>query len=952
MRIDEIAVDGFGLLRDRRLEPAPGLTLIRGENEAGKSTLLAFIRAMLFGFDPKSPAALAGGRRGGWLIVRPAGSGPIHVERYGTTGGSGQLRLLDDGGDDLGADSLVRILQGVEKAVYRNIFAFGLSELTEFETLTGPAIADRIYGAGMGTGATSVVEVENALEKLRSEIFVQRGRNPRINVLLAEIDDLESRIEGTNPPEAFREAGERRSALELELATLKAAATASAMERQRLERLRDGWSSWLALESARTKFAELSAEPPAEAGDGQLPSVDLLERLVRTERDLAGLIERRAELAALREQATRERDSVVIDDRLLAARPAAEALLAELGEARGDRARLVDRERDLAERLAAVAEAVRRLGPGWDEARVAGVDDSLEAQGAISGQFRTLLEAADRDLAAARTAAGAAAQNQADARVELAAIATPGSIAPLVATPVLQRAGKPGLELRFASPAWLLIGLLLGLVAAEGTLLLGLGGVPAVIVGLVAGVATALIGPAVRDPGVTTGSRTKPADGSLAARIAERTERLNLLVERHGAAQERLAEAVAANTRATEAWNAWLTGHGLPADLDRETAARILDGVRAVRTGLVGLGTAQDRRAETAARLSDFEDRGAALLAGLGRSADDPIAGLEAVRRDLGAALAAAATKNRGIAELARIDGLVASNETAITAAQADQAAILAEGGAGDAAELRAAVALASRRLDAQRAIDSARDVLLALSGPGEALAAFEADLAAVGDLARIQDDLAVVLARGREVEERRAAVLEGLGAERETIARIERSAESAELRQQRADRIAELRELAESWSITSIALALLRRTRERYEREHRPEVLRAAEELLATWTGGRYVRILAPLGKQVQELERDDGVVVPLGGLSTGTAQQLYLALRFGLVEHFARQAESLPIVMDDILVNFDPVRAERAARSIEDLATRHQVLYFTCHPGTPLRAATTIELPTLVRG
>ena len=59
MRIDEIHVDGFGLLRDRRIEPAPGLTVIRGENEAGKSTLLAFIRAILFGFDPKNPAALA-----------------------------------------------------------------------------------------------------------------------------------------------------------------------------------------------------------------------------------------------------------------------------------------------------------------------------------------------------------------------------------------------------------------------------------------------------------------------------------------------------------------------------------------------------------------------------------------------------------------------------------------------------------------------------------------------------------------------------------------------------------------------------------------------------------------------------------------------------------------------------------------------------------------------------
>ncbi len=292
MRIDEIAVDGFGLLRDRRLEPAPGLTLIRGENEAGKSTLLAFIRAILFGFDPKSPGALAGGRRGGWLIVSPAGGEQVRVERYGTTGGGGQLRLLDRDGDDLGPDRLGRILQGVEKAVYRNIFAFGLSELTEFETLTGPAIADRIYGAGMGTGATSVVEVENALEKVRAEVFVPRGRNPRINVLLTEIDDLESRIEASNPPEAFREAGQRRTALEAELGALKEALGSSAVDRQRLERLRDGWPAWLALASARARLGEL---PPA-AADRPEPSPALLERIVRVEGELTGLLERRAEL--------------------------------------------------------------------------------------------------------------------------------------------------------------------------------------------------------------------------------------------------------------------------------------------------------------------------------------------------------------------------------------------------------------------------------------------------------------------------------------------------------------------------------------------------------------------------------------------------------------------------------------------------------------------------------
>ncbi len=79
---------------------------------------------------------------------------------------------------------------------------------------------------------------------------------------------------------------------------------------------------------------------------------------------------------------------------------------------------------------------------------------------------------------------------------------------------------------------------------------------------------------------------------------------------------------------------------------------------------------------------------------------------------------------------------------------------------------------------------------------------------------------------------------------------------------------------------------------------------------------------------------------------LSGGTAQQLYLAVRFGLVEHFAETAEPLPIVMDDILVNFDPERAQLTARSIERLAESQQVIYFTCHQETPLTSGTQLHL------
>jgi uncharacterized protein YhaN len=948
MRIDEIAVDGFGLIRDRRLAPAPGLTLIRGENEAGKSTLLAFIRSILFGFEPKAYPALAGGRRGGWLLVTAGDGRRVRIERYGITGGSGQLRLLDGDGDDLDAELLQRILQGVEKTVYRNVFAFGLAELTEFESLTGPAIADRIYGAGMGTGATSVVEIENRLEKWRSDVFVKQGRIPRINVLLGEIDKLESQIEAIDPPAIFRAAGGRQDTLEAELVGLSQAAEAIAIERRRLERLRDGWESWLALEAARPRSAEL----PAQSVNAVALPDDLLERLARVERDLAQTRERAAELGAERERASAERDAVAVDEALLAARPGAETLLAALPEARIDRTRLADLERDRAERAATLDEALRRLGPGWNEGRLLQVDDSLAAQGAISGPFRLSLETAERGLASAQAEVTTVQQSLTDARVELAAIDSRSATADPAAGPAEPSSAGPAPTSPLVALAGLLIGLLIGIAAGEAALLLGLGPLPAAFLALVIGALTTVGATLANRSGAHLHRPTSPLAQSEAARREERDGRVRLLEERSRVASDRLTAAGRTMDEAVAAWGAWLSGHGLPPDLDRETAARLVEGTITAKGSLAGLRAIEARRDDTAARLAAQEAGTEAFLVELGRPAQDPLAGLELVRRDLGAAIVAATSRNRAGLELERIEAAIAANEAALKAAEVEQAAVLTDGRSTDGAGLRAAVAEASRRDAVQREIRAAHDTLVALSGPGEAVAAFEVDLASFGDRARIQAELEAELERGRAIESRRTALLEELGAERDTIARIERSADAADLRQQRADRIAELQELADSWSVTTIALALLRRTRARYEREHRPEVLSVAEGLLTSWTNGRYVRILAPMGKPVQELERNDGVLVPLNALSTGMAQQLYLALRFGLVEHFAGQAESLPVVMDDILVNFDPIRAERAARSIEDLATRHQVLYFTCHPATPLAAARTIKLPALLGG
>jgi uncharacterized protein YhaN len=69
---------------------------------------------------------------------------------------------------------------------------------------------------------------------------------------------------------------------------------------------------------------------------------------------------------------------------------------------------------------------------------------------------------------------------------------------------------------------------------------------------------------------------------------------------------------------------------------------------------------------------------------------------------------------------------------------------------------------------------------------------------------------------------------------------------------------------------------------------------------------------------------------------LSRGTAEQLYLSLRFGFVSEFVRHSDPLPLVFDDILVNFDPRRARAAAEAILELAESQQILFFTCQPST----------------
>ena len=148
------------------------------------------------------------------------------------------------------------------------------------------------------------------------------------------------------------------------------------------------------------------------------------------------------------------------------------------------------------------------------------------------------------------------------------------------------------------------------------------------------------------------------------------------------------------------------------------------------------------------------------------------------------------------------------------------------------------------------------------------------------------------------------------------------------------------IRGLGLEWSQYALARHLLLEARGRFEKERQPGVIRAASALFSAITGGAWVGIAASLEDSSLRVLPPHGEPVSPEVLSRGTQEQLYLALRLAHIRNHAAQAAALPVIMDDVLVNFDPDRALRTAQTFGDLASSqegspgHQLLYFTCHP------------------
>ncbi|MCU0893120.1 MAG: AAA family ATPase [Rhodospirillales bacterium] len=158
----------------------------------------------------------------------------------------------------------------------------------------------------------------------------------------------------------------------------------------------------------------------------------------------------------------------------------------------------------------------------------------------------------------------------------------------------------------------------------------------------------------------------------------------------------------------------------------------------------------------------------------------------------------------------------------------------------------------------------------------------------------------------------------------------------AAEAEQARRNALADLEDVSERWLVLKTAAFLLNRGVEQFRREQQGPLLARAEALFRALTLDSFIRFQIDYDETDKPCllgVRGDGSTCPTAGMSDGTRDQLFLALRLAAVERYLADAEPLPFVADDLFVHFDDARASAGLESLVALGEKTQVLLFTHH-------------------
>lgn len=1033
MRIAKLDLLAYGVFRGLELDlSAPGVHVVFGRNEAGKSTTLRAITGLLFGIDVRTkdahvhkPSEL---RIGGTLLTSD-GTRVRVVRRKGASN-----TLLDDAGKALDDAVLLRVLHGVSRETFENAFGLDLFSLQRggkalldgkgdiggslFDASAGGGIdaqrvlnelveeADRLYKPRAPTSelALALKAFEQARHTIQQKERLPEGYTKQVETLKADKIEREAKTAERAALLTKRAQLERiknrlpRERKKKELAAKLEALGALAKHRPRVESLQTRLGAYEVASRDRGMFAAQAeslrgqvAEAARRAGVAVDPrtgapvkttviderTAKRIHTLVSESTKLAGAIDgARAEIERSERELARMRTSspaaeAALDDALLAALGRALERARALGDANAriatEKTKVDRRTADVEARVAAlrafvrpaeelvvlelpVPETIERLASRAAELertleRLALRDQEAEVK---ERELERQIAASTGDFAPPDKAALDAARRGRDA-----ALAT-----------LREARAKKGTDAA-------------ALVAMEAELERALREADAV--------ADRMIADADR---VTALARHRAEHANYGKERAEwRAEREKVQAKRAALEEEHAklwAPAKIAPLGFAEML-AWLERHAQVVEaFERLREARIdANAIEAAalvaRTDLSSAMVSAGVLVAPNATLGDLVDAATARVERITssrRAAKEAARAIEKLDVQLEERRASTAHDRSQLAELAaRLKELVAplglpedaSGDEVMHALDATKDLFALEEKRA-AAAARAAVAEADARAledDAAKcAADlasdlvglSAHEITTSLAARARAahaheqeLSSVEQELAELGEhavpeeLAEVAIDTAKLELALEETETQIgdldhaiSRLTQGIGANEKGLEMMQGDTGAAEAAAAAQEALARVRATAERYARAKMAAAILTREIERYREENQGPLLQVASRLFARLTLGAYSGVRAAFDdkdRQTLHCVRAGDVDVDVDALSEGTRDQLYLSLRLASLLRHCETAEPMPIVLDDVLVQFDDERSRAALSVFSEVAEKVQILFFTHH-------------------
>lgn len=248
--------------------------------------------------------------------------------------------------------------------------------------------------------------------------------------------------------------------------------------------------------------------------------------------------------------------------------------------------------------------------------------------------------------------------------------------------------------------------------------------------------------------------------------------------------------------------------------------------------------------------------------------------------------------------------------------------------------QLESVITSIEERSEKKRNYDEIARALVARNGSSD-LKVIEKE-ASIHELDALHTEISRLEQREEELRSELFQAGQEYGRLQEEFERVENGEEAALQAQRAEDALAKARTATAQYLRLKIAAEVLQRAMDSYREKHQGPILRRASELFSRLTLGEHSGLTTGFGdddKPVLVAVRSNKEQVGVSGLSDGTRDQLYLALRLSAIEHHVSTVGPCPLIFDDILINSDDARAAAALESLAELALKTQVLVFTHH-------------------